>query len=126
MVKLTAIVIRLPEIFSAKEARKLRRELKDKVANAGANVVVDLSRVRKIDSRGLEALLGCMEEVARQDGALQLGGVSPEAATMLELTRMDRLFRQFPSFDSEAVTLTPEPVTEEAATTGPMQLPVAV
>jgi anti-anti-sigma regulatory factor len=66
-----------------------------------------------------------MEEVAKHDGALQLGGVSPEAAAMLELTRMDRLFQQFPSFESETIAVTPVPVTEE--TEGrPVQLPVAV
>jgi hypothetical protein len=51
---------------------------------------------------GLEGLLECMETVARNDGALQLGEMSPEAAVFLELTRMDRLFQKFPVFDASA------------------------
>ena len=38
-----------------------------------------------------------MEEIARQDGSLQLGGMSPEAETMLELTRISALFQKFPA-----------------------------
>ena len=125
MDKSSAVVIRLPEAFSATEARKLRRELKRKIMHGSVGVIVDLSRVRKIDLPALETLLSCMEEVARQDGALQLGAVSREAAAMLELTRMDRLFRQFPAVDSEAVAVTTEPAAEEA-TGRPVQLPVAV
>jgi hypothetical protein len=45
-------------------------------------------------------LLDCIETVAKNDGALQLGEMSPEAAIFLELTRMDQLFNKFPVFDA--------------------------
>jgi len=118
----SAIMIKLPEVFGRKEARKLGRELKDKISTDSPCVVVDLSRVKKIDLAGLEGLLNCMDEVARHDGAIQVGGVSPEAATLLELTRMDRLFHKFPSFPTEtpAFALT-EATTEEATSGGVVQ-----
>jgi anti-anti-sigma factor len=124
---LSTIIVKLPEVFGAKAARKLRRELKCKITKGNPHVVVDLSRVKKIDQKGLEALLGCMEEIAKQDGALQFGGVSPEAVTMLQLTRMDRLFQKFPGFVVDAApafALTPEPVAEEVQSEG-SQIPVA-
>ena len=130
----STIIVRLPEVFGAKAARKLGRELKSKITDSNPHVVLDLSRVKKIDSKGLEALLSCMEEIARQDGALEFGKISPEAATLLELTRMDQLLRKFPSFAAEApaFTLSPEPVTEteevaaaEVSADGSVQLPVA-
>ena len=97
-----AIMIRLPEVFGGKEARKLRREVKHKFGNGSACVVVDMSRVKKIDLAGLEALLKCMQEVADQDGAIELGSISPEAAVMLELTRMGELFSRFPAIQAES------------------------
>ena len=69
-----------------------------------------------------------MEELAKLDGALQFGGVSPEAATLLELTRLDRLFQKFPGFAPDAPTfaLSPEPVIEtEVLADGTVQIPVA-
>ena len=75
----SAIMIKLPEAFGGKEARRLGRELKSRMSNE-PRIVVDFSRVREMDLAGLEGLLDCMETVARNDGALQLGEMSPEAA----------------------------------------------
>ena len=98
----SAIMIKLPEAFGAKEASRLGRELKSRMSTETPHVVVDFSRVREMNLEGLEGLLDCMETVARNDGALQLGEMSPEAAIFLELTRMDRLFSKFPVFDAAA------------------------
>jgi anti-anti-sigma factor len=95
----SAILIKLPEKFGGKEAKTLGRELRAKVSHNIPNVVVDLSRVRQIDLGGLEGLLDCMETVSKNDGTLQLGEISPEAATILELTRMDKLFQKFPAIE---------------------------
>jgi len=100
----SAIMIKLPEVFGAKEARKLGRELSGKITSEEPCVIVDLSRVKQIDLAGVEGLLHCMEEIAKKDGALQLRGISPEAATMLELTRMNQLFQKFPTFPADAQT----------------------
>lgn len=112
-----AVLINLPESFSSKEARQLGRELKSKITDSSPCVILDLSRVRQMDLRGLEALLACMEKVARQDGSIQMRAVSPEASTLLELTRMDQVLQKFPSFSAEAPAfeLMPEPVAAEAS-----------
>jgi anti-sigma B factor antagonist len=111
----SAIMIKLPEVFGAKEARKLRQELKNKLSGERPCVVVDLSRVKKIDLTGLEGLLKCMEQVARQDGSLEVGAISPEAAAILELTRMNQLFQKFPA--AQPVVSRPIVVTEPVAET---------
>src|SRR5262249_49164817 len=116
----SAIMIKLPEVFGVKEARKLRREVKTKLASERTSVVVDLSRVKKINLSGLEGLLNCLEEVAKQDGTLTLGGISPEAAVMLELTRMSGLFHKFP-----AAQPIEAPVTVPTAAPEPDQAPAA-
>lgn len=125
-----AIMIKLPEVFGVKEARKLRRELRSKLASDKPRVVVDLSRVKKIDLSGLEGLLNCMEEVAKQDGSLELGGVSAEAEAMLELTRMNQLFQGFPiAQPTEAPVVVPETATAteaEQTASGPAVQPQPV
>ena len=98
----SAILIQLTENFGAKEARKLEQELKNKLMHGSANLVADFSRVKKIDLNGVEALLHCMEGIVERDGALEITGISPEAATLFELTRMDQLFAKFPGFAAEA------------------------
>ena len=111
----SAIMIKLPELFCSQEARKLEQELKDKLTViAIPSVLVDFSRVKQIDLEGLEGLLDCMEIIANHDGALELGEISPEAATMLELTRMDCLFQKFPGFDATTSFTPSEEVAAES------------
>jgi len=124
----SAVVVKMPEALDAKSARKLGRQLKSRIAGDAPFVVLDLSRVKHIDLPGLEGLLLCMEEVARHDGSLQLSGVSPEAATLLELTRVNQLMQKFPGFSIEApqFEVKPEAVPETVTAESPAQLPVAV
>ncbi len=123
----SAVVVKMPEALDARNARKLGRELKSKMAGESPLVLLDLSRVKDIDLSGIEGLLTCMEEVARQDGSLQLSGVSPELATMLELTRVNQLMQKFPVFSLEVPPFEVAPATgpEEAPAESPAQLPVA-
>jgi len=97
-----AIMINLPESLGAKEARKLVRELKTKIKMEPSYVILDLSRVKEMDSVGLDGLLVCIQEIARHDCAIQLRAISPEAATFLELARMDRLLQKFASLPGQA------------------------
>jgi anti-anti-sigma factor len=92
-----AIILNLPKCFGSNEAKKLIRELKTKLTGEPPLVIVDLSRVTEMDCAGLDGLLVCMQEIAKQDGAIQVRAISPEAATLLELCRMDRLLQKFPS-----------------------------
>jgi len=101
----SAMLIRLPERFNRCEARTLAAELDRRLLNDQPCLIVDFSRVKQIDSAGLNMLLACMVKIAKQDGAVQLGEVSPEAATMLELTRMDSIFDLFPRISEDTTTL---------------------
>ena len=128
MVESLAIVINLPESFGSKEAKKMVRELKTEMKKEPPRVILDLSRVKTMDCAGLHGLLICMQEVARYDCAIQLQAVSLEAATLLELARMDHLFRKFPSLPTQApgFTIAPASVAEEVKPERGVQLqPVA-
>ena len=122
----SAVVVKLPAALNAGCARKLGRELKSRVAEGSRFVVLDFSHVKSIDLKGIAGLLRCMEQIAKVDGSLQLAGLSPEAAVLLQLTRVDRLMQKFPGFTIEApgFEITTEPVAEEAPSETSVQ-PVA-
>jgi anti-anti-sigma factor len=65
-------------------------------------VVLDCSKVQRIDSAGVEMLLHCLEEAMKRDGDLKLAAVSPESAIILELMRVDRLFEVFETSEAAA------------------------
>jgi anti-anti-sigma regulatory factor len=52
------------------------------------HLVIDLSQIPEIGQDTIEVLLRCVELVERADGRVSLTGVSPQAAVILEVTRL--------------------------------------
>lgn len=121
----STIVVKLPEELNAKRSRSLMRQLKPVLKLDQPSVILDLSAVEDIDTGGIDLLLHCMVDVANRDGSLKLAGISPVAATVLEITRMDRLFSMFPSV-AEAVSIANTEVPQfEIENAEPVQQPAA-
>jgi anti-sigma B factor antagonist len=59
--------------------------------------VLDCSRVRELDSAGIQVLLHCLEEAMKRNGDVKLAAIPPAAAEILELTKVDSLFEAFDS-----------------------------
>lgn len=89
----------LPETLNHAEGKTLLVELQPLLETDRPRVVLDCSQVQQMDSAGIEILLHCMEEVMKRDGDLKLAALSPAAAAILELMRVDRLFEVFETPD---------------------------
>jgi anti-anti-sigma factor len=98
------VVVNLPERVTAKQARTLRRDLRDQLNVDHPSVILDLSDVKEMDTAGMDLLLECMNQTVRRDGTIQLRGISPEAQTILELTGMDLILGLVPGGASESVS----------------------
>lgn len=57
-----------------------------------SKVVIDLSRLRFIDSSGLGAFLSCLRQLAMKGGELKLCGLSNSVYQTFELVRLNRIF----------------------------------
>jgi anti-sigma B factor antagonist len=82
----------MPERINLRQARAFLKEVEPFLHSDRPQVVFDLSQVHQLDAAGVDMLLHCMGEVMKRDGDLKLAAVSPQAGTILELTRTDRLF----------------------------------
>lgn len=91
----SAIVKQLPVRVDLNHSRELFRELQPLLDQNRPCLVFDLSAVLYLDSAGVEILLRCTEEAMKRNGDIKLAAVSPQAAVILELTRVDRLFEIF-------------------------------
>ncbi|MCG9027164.1 STAS domain-containing protein [Laribacter hongkongensis] len=57
-----------------------------------ALVVVDMSRLRFVDSSGLGAMLSCLRHMNNKQGQLMLFALSKPVRSLFELVRMHRIF----------------------------------
>jgi anti-sigma B factor antagonist len=62
------------------------------IIDSHAKVVVDLSRLRFVDSSGLGAFISCLRRLNAKGGDLKLCGMSKQIRTVFELVRMHRVF----------------------------------
>lgn len=86
------IVRHLPERLNLKQARQFLRELEPALQLDRPQLVFDMSGVRQLDAAGVDMLLHSMSRAMKKDGDVKLAALSPQAATILELTRTERLF----------------------------------
>ena len=77
---------------SAKELEQLRREV---LEQSDSRVIIDLSRVTKIDSAGLGQLMGCYSHLVRNEGSLKIVNVRPEIRKLLDMTGISVLLPHY-------------------------------
>jgi anti-anti-sigma factor len=92
----SAVVVKtLADRFDRSEVASFRREMQQVLRRDQAQIVLDLSSVTHLDSAGIEFLLDCLSAVVKRDGELKLAALSPQAETILEMTRVGRFFEVF-------------------------------
>jgi len=110
----TAVVVeQLPEQFKLGQIETFLRKITPLFQTNRPRVVFDFSRVKQMDSAGVDMLLYCMEEAMKRNGDLKLAAVPPQAAIILELTRIDRLFEIFENTSDAVESFLGCPTTPE-------------
>jgi anti-sigma B factor antagonist len=66
--------------------------LQQTVLSEARRLVVDMSDVTFIGSKGLQALLSALAECRHRGGDLKLAGVSPNVMYVLRMVEFDRIF----------------------------------
>ncbi len=57
-----------------------------------SQLILDLSRMRFVDSSGLGAILSCLRQLRAKGGDLKLCGMTKQVRAVFELVRMHRIF----------------------------------
>ena len=86
----TIAVVPVDEL-DASNAGEFKRDIAP-VLQANTRLVLDLSRLRFVDSSGLGAMLSCLRQLSSKSGDLKLCGMSKQVRALFELVRMHRIF----------------------------------
>ena len=77
--------------LDASNAGEFKRDIAP-VLQANTSLVLDLSRLRFVDSSGLGAMLSCLRQLSAKKGDLKLCGMSKQVRALFELVRMHLIF----------------------------------
>ena len=80
-----------------READEFKYTLSKSIEQGYRKIVVDLSLCEFIDSTFLGALVVSLKKVTTMGGDLRLVGFHPAVHSMMELTRMHRVFETYPT-----------------------------
>ena len=82
--------------INAMSAADLKRRFHEIIASGKIKLVLEMSEVDFIDSSGLSALIAGLKYAREAGGSLRLAGLRDQAATVLRLTMLDRVFELYP------------------------------
>jgi anti-sigma B factor antagonist len=100
-----SVLIIQEERIDAHNSGELKEYILHLIEEGENTIIVQLEKVRFIDSSGLGALLSGYKNTAAKSGKLALSNVQPQVLSMFELTRLNRVFEIYADlnevFDNE-------------------------
>ena len=83
----------------------LRQELKDLIQSGRSRLVMNMAGVRFVDSSGLSVLVVALKAARAAGGDVVLLKLTPEVRSIVELTRLHRVFEIFDDADAAIAKL---------------------
>jgi anti-sigma B factor antagonist len=91
----TVTAMQLPESTNSNQLQAFLRELRDCAQNSRPRIVIDCSKIRRMDQAVLLLLLSCLEEAMKRNGDVKLAALPADAKAVFESTGAARLFKIF-------------------------------
>ncbi|MDZ7272167.1 MAG: STAS domain-containing protein [candidate division KSB1 bacterium] len=89
-------------LMGGPETLEVHEKVKELVGKGINRVVMDLSKVKWVNSSGLGAMMGAMTTVRNAQGDLRLSGVTEKVQSLLMITKLVTIFETFQTVE-EAV-----------------------
>ncbi len=93
--------------LDASFAQKFFNSLRSFIQKGHTDIILDLSRVRFVDSTGLGAIVRCLKEIDNK-GHLVLCGVNESVLSLLKMTHLDAVFLRASNLEASFVLLRAE------------------
>jgi anti-anti-sigma factor len=74
--------------------------------HAPARCIFDLSKLEMLDSSGVGSIVTCLHKIKKLDGNLCLAAAHGKVATVIAITRLDLVFKIYPSVEAARQALT--------------------
>lgn len=85
----------VPAEVTASEERAFLRNLQEYVETERPRLVLDCSRIRRMNRPTMHLLLSCLEEAMKRNGDVRLAALPAEARTSPQLAGLRRLFEVY-------------------------------
>lgn len=95
------VIIRLDgDVMGGPEAVKLNEEINRMLDEKVMEVVIDLGKVKRMNSSGLGILINALTTYKQNGGNLKLASPNPLVNNLLEITKLKDIFEVYDQLDS--------------------------
>ena len=89
-------------LMGGPETLAIHEKVKELIGDSKIKVVIDLSKVKWMNSSGLGVMMGCLTSLKNAEGDLKLCGVTEKVKSLFMITKLITLFDTYDS-TAEAV-----------------------
>jgi anti-sigma B factor antagonist len=93
-------ILRLTGRLDAASVNTIKENVNSLIGKKIKSIVIDMDEVDFIDSSGLGSLVSCLRVVNKEDGDIRLCSLQDQIRTLIELTRLHRVFQIFDDSDA--------------------------
>ena len=94
-----AVVTAKGKLMGGPETDECHQKVKNLITKGHKRMVVDLSKVKWVNSRGLGMLISCYTSCKNAGGDLKIAGASEKVNSLLMITKLMTVFESFPNAD---------------------------
>ncbi|MFC1555191.1 STAS domain-containing protein [candidate division KSB1 bacterium] len=87
------------KLMGGNETNEVHDKVKSLIADDVRKVVIDLSKVKWVNSRGLGMLMACFSSLAQAKGDLKLAGTTEKVKSLLMITQIIAFFENYETTD---------------------------
>ena len=86
------------------ETKEVHEKIKSLIADGIKKVVIDLSKVKWLNSSGLGMLISCLTSVTNAEGQLKIAGATERVNSLFMVTKLITVFQSFETVDRAVAT----------------------
>jgi len=89
-------------------SRSIEREVEQSLGRNENRLILDLSKASFLDSGGLGTIVKCFCKLKESGGSMRLAGVQGMIATVIKITKVDKVIEIYPTAVEAAANFLPE------------------
>ncbi len=87
------------KLMGGDETRELHEKVKSLIADDIKKVVIDLSKVKWLNSSGLGTLISCLTSMQSANGKLKIAGATEKVNSLFMMTKLITVFESYENAD---------------------------
>jgi anti-sigma B factor antagonist len=99
-----AILVISGKLMGGEETKEVHEKVKSLLADGLKKIVIDLSKVKWLNSSGLGILISCLTSITNGGGKLKIAGATEKVNSLLMITKLITVFDSYESADRAVAT----------------------